>query len=165
MRVPVAGRRWFRSYTTGINVAMIGIVTEERVRVRYGETDQMGHAYYSNYLLWYEQARGAWCRDRGFTYKGLEEDGFRLPVVEVWTRYRGEIKYDDVAVVRVKLAEIKRSAVKFEYEVINERTGQECTKGYTWHVLAAGEPIKAIAIPDDVMEMLMRDPGEHETSG
>ncbi|MCH7945883.1 MAG: acyl-CoA thioesterase [Armatimonadetes bacterium] len=141
---------------------MIGFVTEERVRVRYGETDQMGHAYYSNYLLWYEQARGAWCRDRGFTYKSLEEQGYRLPVVEVWSRYRGEIKYDDVAVIRVKLAEVKRSAIKFEYEVFNETTGQDCTIGYTWHVLASGEPIKAIPIPEEVMEMLMRDPDAHD---
>ena len=141
---------------------MIGAVTEERVRVRYGETDQMGHAYYSNYLLWYEQARGAWCRDRGFTYKSLEEKGFKLPVVEVWSRYRGEVKYDDVAVIRVKLAEIKRSAIKFEYEVFNETTGEECTNGYTWHVLAAGDPIKAISIPEEVSQLLLRDPSAYE---
>ncbi|MCH8979522.1 MAG: acyl-CoA thioesterase [Armatimonadetes bacterium] len=141
---------------------MIGFVTEERIRVRYGETDQMGHAYYSHYLLWYEQARGAWCRDRGFTYKSLEEQGYRLPVVEVWSRYRGEIKYDDVAVIRVKLAEVKRSALKFEYEVFNETTGKSCTTGYTWHVLASGSPIKAVSIPEEVREMLMRDPRAHD---
>ena len=141
---------------------MIGVPTQERVRVRYGETDQMGHAYYANYLLWYEQARGAWCRDRGFTYKRLEEMGYKLPVVEVWTRYKGELKYDDVALIKVKLAEIKRAAVKFEYEVINETTGQTCTEGYTWHVLAAGEPLKAIAIPSEVRAMLDRDPSQFE---
>ena len=141
---------------------MLDTITEERIRVRYGETDQMGHAYYSNYLLWYEQARGAWCRDRGFTYKGLEEMGYKLPVVEVWSRYRGEVKYDDMAVIRVKMTEVKRTAVKFEYVVFNETTGKECTKGYTWHVLAAGEPIKAVSIPDEVMELLMRDPEQHE---
>lgn len=141
---------------------MIEAVTEERIRVRYGETDQMGHAYYSNYLLWYEQSRGAWCRDRGYTYKSLEEMGYKLPVVEVWSRYRGEIKYDDLAVVRVRLTEIKRSSVKFEYEVFNETTGQECTTGYTWHVLAAGDPIKAISIPEDIKQLLMRDPALFE---
>jgi YbgC/YbaW family acyl-CoA thioester hydrolase len=103
--------------------SMINVPTEECIRVRYGETDQMGHAYYSNYLLWYEQARGAWCRDRGFTYKSLEDQGFKLPVVEVWSRYKGEVKYDDDIVVRVKLAEVKRAAIKFEYEVHNLTTG------------------------------------------
>lgn len=27
------------------------------IRVRYGETDQMGHAYYASYLFWFEVAR------------------------------------------------------------------------------------------------------------
>ena len=57
---------------------MLDVVSEERIRVRYGDTDQMGHAYYANYLFWFEQARGAWCRDRGFTYKSLEERGVQV---------------------------------------------------------------------------------------
>ncbi len=110
-------------------------VTEERIRVRYGETDQMGHAYYSNYLLWFEQARGAWCRERGFTYKSLEDQGYRLPVVEVWCRYKGEAKYDDLLVVRVWVSEIRRASIKFEYEVVNEETSEVCTRatpGTSW---------------------------------
>ena len=141
---------------------MLHAVTEERIRVRYGETDQMGHAYYSNYLLWYEQARGAWCRDRGFTYKSLEDIGFKLPVVEVWTRYRGEVRYDDEVVIGVKLAEVKRAAIKFEYEVLNATTGEACTSGYTWHVFAAGSPIRAVTVPPEVRELLMRDPSQFE---
>src|SRR5436305_5750980 len=94
--------------------------TEESIRVRYGETDQMGHAYYANYLYWFEQARGAWCRARGFTYKSLEEMGYMLPAVEVHVRYGGEVKYDDVITVRVWMEEIKRAAMQFKYEVLNE---------------------------------------------
>src|SRR5205085_9661285 len=67
---------------------MLKTVTEEQIRVRYGETDQMGHAYYANYLYWFEQARGAWCRDRGFNYTDLEAIGYMLPVVEVYARYK-----------------------------------------------------------------------------
>ena len=139
---------------------MLNAVTEERIRVRYGETDQMGHAYYANYLLWFEQARGAWCRDRGFTYKSIEESGYRLPVVEVWARYRGEIKYDDTIRIDVRLAEIKRSSMKFQYEIVNETTGKSCTEGYSWHVLV-GNGMKAVAIPSDIRDLLMRDPAEH----
>lgn len=132
-------------------------VTEEKVRVRYGETDQMGHAYYANYLLWLEQARGAWCRDRGFTYKQLEEMGFKLPVVEVWLRYKGEVKYDDLVTVKVWLGEIKRAAIQFKYELF---VGEALvTEGYTWHVLM-GDARKAVSIPPHVREMLDRTPGE-----
>ena len=136
---------------------VIGFVTEEKIRVRYGETDMMGHAYYGNYLLWFEQARGAWCRARGFTYKSLEESGYKLPVVEVWARYKGEVKYDDDIVVRIKLAEIKRAALKFEYEVFNATTGKTTTEGYTWHVMI-GTGHRAVSVPPHVRSMLERLP-------
>lgn len=134
--------------------------TEEKIRVRYGETDQMGHAYYANYLLWLEQARGAWCRDRGFTYLQLEEMGFKLPVVEVWLRYKGEVKYDDLVTVRVSLDDVSRAALKFGYSLFVE--GKLVTEGYTWHVFM-GENRKAVTVPPHVREMLARDPAEFET--
>ena len=136
-------------------------VTVERIRVRYGETDQMGHAYYSNYLLWFEQAWGAWCRDRGFTYKSWEEQGIFLPVVEVHVRYRGEIKYDDWVQVRVRITEVKRAAVQFSYEILNESTGKITTEGSTWHVFM-GTNRKSITIPKRINELLVRNPAEFE---
>ncbi len=132
-------------------------VSVEKIRVRYGETDQMGHAYYGNYMLWFEQARGRWCRDRGFTYKSLEDMGYKLPVVEVQARYRGEVKYDDLIQVRIHVAEWKRSAVKFAYEIYNETSGQVTTEGYTWHVLV-GQEMRAITVPTEVGALLERAP-------
>ncbi|RYG49541.1 acyl-CoA thioesterase [bacterium] len=134
------------------------IPTVERVRVRYGETDMMGHAYYANYLYWFEQARGAWCRARGYSYLVLEEMGYRLPAVEAHLEYKREALYDDVLAVKVWISEIKRASMRFDYEVTNERTGQLATTGYTWHVLMSGETRKAVSIPPEVREMLEREP-------
>jgi acyl-CoA thioester hydrolase len=145
----------------GTKKGMLNQVTEEPVRVRYGETDQMGHAYYGNYLLWFEQARGGWCRDRGFTYKSLEEMGYKLPVVEVHARYKDSVKYDDLIIVRIKLTEIKRSALRFDYEVLNTESGKVATQGYTWHVLIGPEG-KAVSVPPHVLELLLRDPALFE---
>lgn len=136
-------------------------ITEERLRVRYGETDQMGHAYYANYFLWFEVARGAWCRDRGFTYKGLEEKGVMLPCVEAHARYRGEVKYDDWVTLRVWVSEIRRAALRFDYEVVNETTGKVATEGYTWHVVM-GKERKAMSVPPFMREMLDRNPADFE---
>ncbi|MCU0317521.1 MAG: acyl-CoA thioesterase [Fimbriimonadaceae bacterium] len=130
-------------------------VVEEQIQVRYGETDRMGHAYYANYLFWFEQARGAWCRARGFTYLQMEEAGIKLPVVEVWTKYRGEVKYDDILVVRVWVSEIKRAAVRFDYEVLNQTSGQITTEGYTWHV-AINDSHKAVSFPPEIRAWMDR---------
>jgi acyl-CoA thioester hydrolase len=140
---------------------MLEKVTQERIRVRYGETDQMGHAYYANYFYWFEQARGAWCRDRGFTYREMETGGHLLPVVEAHAEYKGEVHYDDWIVVKVWVSELRRASVRFEYEIVNESSGKLTTKGYTWHVLM-GQHRKAITMPESVKELFHRDPDKYE---
>lgn len=117
----------------------------------------MGHAYYANYLYWFEQARGAWCRARGFTYKQLEERGFFMPIVEAHVRYRGEVRYDDIIFVDIHLAEMRRSAIRFEYVIRNETSGATTTEGYTWQVVMGTER-KALSIPDGLRELLNREP-------
>lgn len=140
---------------------MLNAVTEERIRVRYGETDQMGHAYYGQYLFWFEQSRGAWCRDRGYTYKSLEEMGFFLPVLEVHARYKGEVMYDDLIIVRIRLTEVKRNALRFDYEIVNAETGKKVTEGYTRHLLVSKQ-MENVGVPQEVMDLLERDPSQFE---
>jgi acyl-CoA thioester hydrolase len=141
---------------------MLDVKTLERIRVRYGETDQMGHAYYANYLFWFEQARGAWCRDRGFTYKSLEAEGIFLPVVEVHVNYRGEIKYDEWITVEVWVSELRRAAIRFDYRILNEATGKVTTEGYTWHVVMGSER-KAISISESMKLLLGRNPSDYDS--
>ncbi len=127
--------------------------TEELIRVRYAETDQMGHAYYANYLVWFEQARSAFFRDRGFSYKEIEAIGYKLPVVEANAKYKAEVKYDDEIIVKVWVDDIKRAAIKIDYEVWNH--GILASEGYTWHVLV-GADFKATRIPPSILEILER---------
>jgi acyl-CoA thioester hydrolase len=122
----------------------------------------MGHAYYANYLFWFEQARGAWCRDRGFTYKEMEEKGYFLPVVEAHIEYKDEVKYDDWITVRVWTSECRRASVRFDYEIVNESTGKLCTRGYTWHVFMNGETRRAATVPPELKEWIERDPSRFD---
>ena len=55
---------------------------EIKIRVRYGETDQMGYCYYGNYAQYFEVGRVEAMRKVGMSYKSLEEKGVMLPVSE-----------------------------------------------------------------------------------
>ena len=136
---------------------MLNHVTEETIRVRYGETDAMGHAYYANYLYWFEQARGAWCRARGFSYRDMEALGYFLPVVEAHAEYRGEVLFDDLITVRVWATETRRASIRFEYAITNERTGKVTTTGHTWHVVMSQER-RAVSIPAEVRSLFEAEP-------
>ena len=71
---------------------------ETEIRVRYAETDKMGIAHHSNYLIWFEAGRSDLCRARGFSYKDMEEkDDALMVVAESYCRYKSPAYYEDVA--------------------------------------------------------------------
>jgi acyl-CoA thioester hydrolase len=94
--------------------------SETKIRVRYGETDQMGAVYYGNYALYYEVARVESLRQLGLTYRALEESGVMLPVVENKSRYIAPARYDDLLTIVTTIMEMPGVKIKFEYEVFNE---------------------------------------------
>jgi len=73
------------------------------VRVRYGETDQMGVVYHGNYASYFEIARTEWLRNLGVTYKELENKGIMLPVISLFFNFIKSAKYDDVLTIIVIL--------------------------------------------------------------
>jgi acyl-CoA thioester hydrolase len=95
-------------------------VTETQIRVRYGETDRMGYAYYGNYLEYYEVGRTEMIRQLGLTYKYLEDNGVILPVKSVQSTYHAPAKYDDLLTIRTSLKEMPAARITFIYEIFNE---------------------------------------------
>ncbi len=102
-----------------------------QIRVRYGETDQMGYLYYGNYALYYEVGRAEAIRQLGFTYRELEEMGIMMPVVELHSHYYRPALYDDLVTVKTSLKELPDSPkIQFHSELYNE-AGQLLNKGVT----------------------------------
>ena len=85
-----------------------------QVRVRYSETDQMGVVYHGNYIPYFEIGRVEWLRDKGISYKSLEENGIALPIVSMTLNYKKPARYDDLLTVITKYK--KQSSVKIEFE-------------------------------------------------
>jgi acyl-CoA thioester hydrolase len=88
-----------------------------KIRVRYGETDQMGYVYYGHYALFFEVGRVELIRSLGFTYKDLEAEGIALPVLEMNVKYIRPARYDDELDVVTELREIPGSRIRFHYEI------------------------------------------------
>jgi acyl-CoA thioester hydrolase len=92
----------------------------------------------------------------------MEEKGYKIPVVEAHVEYKGEVLYDDLVIVKVWSSEMRRASIRFDYEIINTSTGKVATKGYTWHVLI-GTNRKAVTMPPEIKEWLVRNPEDFET--
>lgn len=96
---------------------MSGAISSVEVRVRYAETDQMGVAHHAAYLIWCELARTDHMRRQGVSYRHLENQGLKLPVVEAHLRYRAAARYDDVLAVRCWVRDVSSRRVVFGYAV------------------------------------------------
>ncbi len=103
------------------------------IRVRYGDTDQMGFAYYANYLRWFEIGRAEMMRSLGTSYREIEAMGMALPVVEACCRYLKPARYDDLVAVETAVARLGRASVRFAYRVVRESDRELLASGHTEH--------------------------------
>lgn len=94
-------------------------ISETSIRVRYGETDQMGYVYYGNYAMYYEVARVESLRQLGLTYREIEEMGVLMPVIENKSRFIAPARYDDLLRIVTTLREKPGVKIKFEYDIYN----------------------------------------------
>jgi len=109
---------------------------EATIRVRYGETDQMGVVYYGNYFTWFEVGRVELCRDLGVDYKRMEEeDDSFIVVAEAACRYKRPARFDDLLRVRTRVLDSHRRTIKFAYEILREGSGELIATGETVHVI------------------------------
>lgn len=90
------------------------------IRVRYGETDQMGVVYHANYVNFFEIGRTEWLRSLGYTYKSLEASGIFLPVIGVEIDYKKPAKYDDVLTLESSLIEYPNIKIQFFHKIYNQ---------------------------------------------
>jgi acyl-CoA thioester hydrolase len=90
-----------------------------KLRVRYGETDQMGYMYYGNYAEFYEVGRVEMLRSLGMTYSGMEESGIMMPVLEMSSKYLKPALYDEEISIRVIMNKMPGVKIHFKYELYN----------------------------------------------
>lgn len=94
--------------------------SETTIRVRYGETDQMGYVYYGYYATYYEVARVESLRQLGLTYREIEAMGIIMPVLENQSRYIAPARYDELLRIVTTIREKPGIRIKFDYEIFNE---------------------------------------------
>lgn len=117
------------------------------IRIRYGETDQMGFCYYGNYAQFLEVARVETLREQGISYKELEENGILLPVRNYSIKYIAPAKYDDIIQINTEISDIKNSQIIFKYSIYLEQ--KLIATAVTELVFVSKENYKPMKVPAD----------------
>lgn len=92
---------------------------ENKIRVRYGETDQMGYVYYGNYAQYFEVARVETLRSLNISYKDMEASGIALPVLEYAIKYFKPAYYDDELLIKTTISKLPEARIFFRFETYN----------------------------------------------
>ncbi len=123
------------------------------VRVRYGETDQMGVVYHGSYVPYFEIGRVEWLRNKGVSYKSLEESGIALPIVSMHLNYKKSARYDDLLTVNTKLKKYSGVKIEFDCEIRNE-SQELLTTAHFILVFLDIKNGKAIVPPQYILDIL-----------
>jgi acyl-CoA thioester hydrolase len=124
-----------------------------KLRVRYGETDQMGYCYYGNYAQYFEVGRVETLRNCGMSYKTLEDQGIMLPVSEYSSKYIAPAFYDDELTIKTTITEISGARIYFNYEIVNSNNKLIST-AQTILVFVNKADMRPIQAPDSFIQLL-----------
>lgn len=127
---------------------------EIQLRVRYGDTDQMGYVYYGNYPYYYEQARAEAIRSLGFSYKQLEEAGTIMPITRMNIKYIAPALYDELLTIKTIISEMPHRLITFKYEVYNE-TGKLINEGENQLIFVDKTTRKVKSSPEQLRTALL----------
>lgn len=109
-------------------------IAETTFHVRYAETDAQGIVHHASYVVYFEEGRSEFIRQRGSSYADFERSGLLLAVTDLQVRYIRAARYDDRLTVRTWLAETRSRTLMFQYQIIDAASGTEIATAQTKHV-------------------------------
>jgi acyl-CoA thioester hydrolase len=109
-------------------------VSETTFHVRYAETDAMGVVHHADYVVYFEEGRSDYMRQRDSNYAQVEASGYGLPVTELGARFVGAARYGQRVTVRTWIDEVRSRRLTFAYEVVEMDSGEVVVTGFTRHV-------------------------------
>jgi acyl-CoA thioester hydrolase len=129
-----------------------GGVHRTSVRVRFGDTDPYGIVYFVSYFRYCHRAIEEFLRACGLkpeeTFKNVRE-GFGLPIVEAWCRFRRPTKYGELLRIETHIREIRSKALIFRFEFFPETGGELVAEG-TANLVAIGADWRVRELPERV---------------
>jgi len=125
----------------------------------------MGIVHHSNFLIWFEIGRSELCRDKGFSYKEMEDEENALMVVaESYCRYKSPAYYEDVLTIRTQVGDLRSRSLRFIYEVYRASDDALIAEGETLH-LVTDKNKKVRSVPELYRSRLACGPEETFPAG
>ncbi len=100
------------------------------IRVRYADTDQMQFVYNGKYLEYFEVGRTEMMRENNLPYKIIEQNGYRMPVVEAFVKYISPAQYDEILIIETHVEKIPQLKVHIDHIIRSKERKVVIAEGY-----------------------------------
>jgi acyl-CoA thioester hydrolase len=114
-------------------------IAEATLYVRYAETDAMGIIHHASYIIYFEEGRSNYARQRGSDYASFEQSGFYLTVSEINARYIKPARYGQQITIRCWIAEMKSRGLSFGYQIVDAQSREMLVEGSSKHICITHE--------------------------
>ena len=94
--------------------------SETTIRVRYAETDRMGLLHHANYFVYFEIGRTELLRQRGLTYREVEDGGHYLVIIDIGCKFKRPAHYDDLLLLRTTVVKVTHVKIVHNYQLFRE---------------------------------------------
>jgi len=129
------------------------VTNRTTIRVRYGETDQMGIVNNAVYPTYFEIGRTMMFRELGFSYKKMEQSGILIPLSDIYVKYHSPAYYDEELTLTTELKEMPTARIRFDYSIHNPN-GKLITSGYSIQAFINAKTKRPTRTPEIVKELL-----------
>ncbi len=124
-----------------------------RRRVQFYETDAQGVVHHSNYLRYFEEARGEYLRQMGMPYSEIRKEGYEVVLLEACCKFKKPLFYDELVEVELSLESLDRFTFSFTYNVYVE--DELRAEGRTKHCMVSGG--KIVSVPEEIKRRLLAE--------
>jgi acyl-CoA thioester hydrolase len=98
------------------------------IRVRFGETDPYGVAYFAAILDYFKRGMDEFLRSRGISpdlaYRNPKQR-YGFPVVATRCRYRAPVRFDDLLTLRTRVVRVETSGATFGFSLFRTEAGKD----------------------------------------
>lgn len=129
------------------------------VDVRFADTDLQGHVYFSNYLVYCDEALSGYLQAIGRSWRSLAEQGTEFYFVDTGYRFHGSARFGDRLEVSATISRIGNTSFTAQMGVWHE--GELLGNGHITAVMVDPKSRKPVRVPDDLREAVRRWEASH----
>ena len=119
-----------------------------RVRVRFSEVDPIRMVWHGNYVKYMEDAREAFGRRWGLSYRLIFDSGYFAPVYDMHLRYEATASVDDELDVKIIWRKKIGAKICFDYEIRRVRDNALVFEASTIQLFTTQDGVLETSEPD-----------------